>query len=575
MKSIIIIAIIINIINGQNTDIKEKEFYIAVKQNRNGVGKLEQLIKEISDITSINYGKYLTIEEINKIIEPNIEYIKNVKDYVEKRNIRCDILGDGLRCKGQIRDINKLLNVRIMELNINNKLIYISKKNYEIPKKIADYIDFIDGISNKIYPMTTKKVNIRRQPLVDSGSVSREVLMRVYNLNPTNIYQNNSNPTSVGAIEYEGNDGFNNDHLIASEKENGVDINPISPEHTIGVVGTPDMESELDVQVMYWGASNAELWYEVARNWMYSWALDFANRDKIPEVISLSWGWSELDQCSVTICDNITSQIYVTRTNIEFIKILLRGTTIVTASGDAGSPGRTNEGCVSYNGPNGWNHINAIFPGGSKWVLSVGATYLIESDNKFNYTTPICTTNKYIQCANGLFESMTTYEKTRWTSGSGFNHWDTTPYWQKEEVKNYLEQNITFPDSIYYNKNGRAYPDVSAFGHNCPIKDQYGWDNIDGTSCSSPIFAGIIANLNAFQKSRNRPILGYVNPLLYKIYREDKTTFNDITTGYSGCTESRCCSKDFGFHASEGWDAISGLGTPNVENIKRYLVKNT
>ena len=61
----------------------------------------------------------------------------------------------------------------------------------------------------------------------------------------------------------------------------------------------------------------------------------------------------------------MTSEQYVQRSNTEFLKIAARGVSIIVASGDAGSPGRTGEGCQ--------NGINAVFPGSSPWVTSVGA----------------------------------------------------------------------------------------------------------------------------------------------------------------------------------------------------------
>ena len=71
-------------------------------------------------------------------------------------------------------------------------------------------------------------------------------------------------------------------------------------------------------------------------------------------------------QCSVTQCNNETSQQYINRVNIEYIKIGLRGVTITVSSGDAGAPGRTSEDCdVS-------NPVNPVFPGSSPWITSVG-----------------------------------------------------------------------------------------------------------------------------------------------------------------------------------------------------------
>ena len=397
--------------------------------------------------------------------------------------------------------------------------------------------------------------------------------MRVYNVNNTDTDPN----TSVGSMEFQGLSGFSNKDLISSQLQNGVKSNPVANNHIIGTNNSPDGESQLDVQVMYWAASNATLWYEDYKGtndngWIYSWSVDFMNRQDVPQVVSLSWGWSEIQQCTVGKCTNETSKQYVDRTNVELMKIGIRGTTVVVAAGDAGSPGRTNELCGSKQLPTGWNNINPIFPGGSPYVLSVGASYLLIKDmNKYNkFVTPICQNN---QCATGSVEQCATYNQTIWTSGSGFTHWNPTPSWQLPYVQKYLKSGIHLPNSIYFNSTNRAYPDVTAFGHNCAVVNNGKVGTADGTSCAAPIFAGVIANLNAYQLSKGRPLLGFVNPLLYKIYGLNPNTFNDILVGDSSCTEAECCGRNFGFLAGKGWDPVSGLGSPNIGEIKRMLDK--
>jgi len=72
--------------------------------------------------------------------------------------------------------------------------------------------------------------------------------------------------------------------------------------------------------------------------------------------------------------------------------------------------------------------------------------------------------------------------------------------------------------------------------------------------------------------SRDARRLGYLNPLLYSIYAKDPTAFNDVLTGDNSCTESACpCPANTGFGAVAGWDAATGLGTPNYEKIKAAI----
>lgn len=51
--------------------------------------------------------------------------------------------------------------------------------------------------------------------------------------------------------------------------------------------------------------------------------------------------------------------------------------------------------------------------------------------------------------------------------------------------------------------------------------------------------------------------VGFINPVLY----EHPEVFNDITSGHNpGCGT-------YGFEAVEGWDPVTGLGTPNYPKL--------
>lgn len=556
-------------------------FYVALQQNTEGVKFLERYILDFSSNTKSSlYGKHLTTEEICSLTSTSDTHFHKVINWFSDRKIKCIRQCDALKCNGHVRHINNALktDISLREDFTTGRLKLYSLVSYTIPDELKESIVFIDGLSNSVYSNLlkyNKPKNINGQS-IDNSVVSREVLQRLYNLSDTMV----NSKISVGAMEYMGGNGFSNDDLQIDQVYNGVTKNPIQPDHILGINNYKDGESTLDVQVMYWAASGATLWYEDFNGgnhgWMYSWANDFLNRTDYPHVVSLSWGWDERYQCSITKCTHETSKQYVDRTNIEFMKIVARGTTIVVASGDAGSPGRTNELCDSNKGPYGWNHINPIFPGASPWVLSVGATYILPSMNKLKFNTPICTNVSGITCSSGNIEQMVSYNNVQWTSGAGTSLFSQTPKWQQDVVNKYLSKRISFPDQQYFNKNGRFYPDVSAFGHNCVIYNgNDGWGSEDGTSCASPIFAGIIAQLNNVQLSKNKPLLGFVNPLLYKMYNESPLTFHDITVGNSTCTEAMCCGKQYGFLATDGWDIVSGLGTPNVGLIIEYLNKNT
>ena len=114
-------------------------------------------------------------------------------------------------------------------------------------------------------------------------------------------------------------------------------------------------------------------------------------------------------------------------------------------------------------------------------------------------------------------------------SAGGFSNYFAQASWQASAVAGYLK----ILGSTYagkYNASGRAYPDVSAQGKAVAIYVDGSPTTVDGTSCSSPIFASVIGLLNDELISTgegNGTSLGFLNPWLYA----NPGAFNDITSG--------------------------------------------
>jgi hypothetical protein len=97
-----------------------------------------------------------------------------------------------------------------------------------------------------------------------------------------------------------------------------------------------------------------------------------------------------------------------------------------------------------------------------------------------------------------------------------------------------------------------------------PILAGNQWVSVDGTSCSSPVFAGYIALANAQRLAAGKKVLGFLPPAIYAIAASTPAAFQDITKGDNKCTENGCNNgKCTGFTAIAGWDAATGLGSPH------------
>jgi kumamolisin len=80
---------------------------------------------------------------------------------------------------------------------------------------------------------------------------------------------------------------------------------------------------------------------------------------------------------------------------------------------------------------------------------------------------------------------------------------------------------------------------------------------VGGTSAVAPLWAALIALLNQ-QRGSN---LGFANPTLYQ---NAENGFNDITQGNNGS-----------YTAGPGWDACTGLGSPNGNQLSQIFAATT
>ena len=82
------------------------------------------------------------------------------------------------------------------------------------------------------------------------------------------------------------------------------------------------------------------------------------------------------------------------------------------------------------------------------------------------------------------------------------------------------------------------------------------------------------------RESVGQPTLGFVHPLLYAAYKNDSSLFHDITVGnnqlvineYLPHFHFNCTACYAGYVASSGFDAVTGMGSPNFAKLKAVLV---
>lgn len=264
-----------------------------------------------------------------------------------------------------------------------------------------------------------------------------------------------------------------------------------------------------------------------------------------PKVLSISWGWTEA---------SFTSN-YLQRQCLEFLKLGLMGTTVVVSVSDHGTASGSGSFCIDDRTGNATDgRFSPLFPASCPWVTSVGGTQMLQPTD---VQIPAATTNE------------TTFRKVLSdkiaSSGGGFSNVFLAPPYQVPNVAVYKDIEKDHLDEIQdrFNSTGRGFPDVAVRADDYWIVSNGKWKRVSGTSASNPVFASIITLINSERMHTGKGPVGFINPVLYS----NPDMLNDIVTG-----ANQGCGVDQAFRATRGWDALTGLGSPDYERMRQLFM---
>ena len=345
----------------------------------------------------------------------------------------------------------------------------------------------------------------------------------------------------IGIVALGG--GFRKKHLENYFKWLGLPVPEISFVAVAGAGNSPgfsredgflnslvgDVEVNLDIEIcgaMAPGAKLVVYYAPFSELGLYA-AFNAAITDQIhkPSVLSLSWFLpnERITPLTLDLFDSL------------FKEAAYKGITICAASGDRGSFDHGVDHLLPYPVVRMMGgKTDVIFPAGHPLVLSCGGTSLEARDGEI-------------------------IKETVWNSfiggtGGGISERFPVPSYQ---------ENANVPPSVNgQDIRGRGVPDVAAIGdpltgflfqvHAMPILGG------GGTSAAAPQWAALIARLNQRLDTR----LGFLHPLLYKIKHSHPEAFNEILEG-----------DNVAYSAGPGWNACTGLGSPNGEKLLEALAE--
>jgi kumamolisin len=242
-----------------------------------------------------------------------------------------------------------------------------------------------------------------------------------------------------------------------------------------------------------------------------------------------------------TLANEGISAAFVSAVSGAFQDAALQGVTICIASGDTGSSSKVggNPAAWGYSFPaDGKAHVQ--FPGSSPWVLAVGGTTIGDvAGSDFD---------EYV------WNDPAPGDPSNWgTTGGGVSDFFGLPLYQV---------GAGVPPSVNDGHFGRGVPDVAG---NASFNAGYKGLVVggapfrgNGTSASSPLWAGLIAVINAAIGAN----VGFANPIFYAL---GSSAFRDIVPGGGPANNSN--SGIPGYPAGPGWDACTGWGSPNGRRL--------
>jgi len=520
----------------------------------------EETLFAVSTPGNPRYGKHLSREEVARQLPPTEGAKEGVLALLEEHSVRdfhVSRTGDMIEANITVATAEVMFSTELHHFVHEGMALDVvrASKAYSLSSSLADKLYLVGNLAQlpaliktqvKQLPEVHDEAKLGAWPQ-DCGACSQAkwttpaVLTQAYELGDIPNKQN----ATIAMAEFQGvfwdqqdltafQQNCNLDYKVTVARQVGPNQQKTCKTPIIGQQTCT--ESLLDVE--YIKAVVGDMPLTSVSNLQYSllnWAKQIDNMDDLPPIHSVSYGNDEVQQTSTSFMDSC---------NAQFMKLGAQGVSILFASGDQGTYGRTGPGLF------GMGKFNPDFPASSPYITAVGGTDFAISGH-------------------------IGAEKTWSDGGGGFSDHFKIPSYQADAVASYLKAARSagnLPSSSLFTSTGRAYPDVAALAgvqnpYCVAVDSGLGIGSalvgVGGTSAACPVVAGVFARLNAQRADKNLPPMGFLNPFIY----QNGDAFNDVKLGMNqGMGKT-------GFTALKGWDPATGFGTPNFPKLSKAAMK--
>jgi kumamolisin len=442
---------------------------------------------------------------------------------------------------GAVEKLNKAFGVNLKTYSYGTGTYRGRTGSVKIPANLAKIVEGVFGLDNR--PVARRLGPGARgaaAPADGAQPFNPNDVAKLYNF-PQGV---DGTGQTIGIIELGG--GYRPDDMQNYFTNLGLPVPTIIPVSVDGAVNSPskagsdDDEVVLDIQVAAAVAPGAQIVVYFSTNDQASDGfLDAITKavhdtENNPSIISISWGGAE----------DPNAQGFQDQFDQVLQTAAMLGITVCVAAGDDGAADM---------GPRVWDgKAHCDFPASSPFALACGGTRLLAPNGA------IAAESIWNQHQADLSRDAGP-DGSFGSGGGGVSATFPLPPYQK---------NIGVPTSLNPpGFKGRGVPDVTGdgdpdSGYNVLVDGTN--ETVGGTSAVAPLWAGLIACIN--QKLGGR--VGFINPQIYSL-PSNSGAFNDILDG-----DNRCTFKHFqnvGYDAKTGWDACSGLGSPNGDKLSSLL----
>lgn len=524
------------------------EVTIRLRPKRSAAQSVRAALKTATELPA--QRTYLSREEFASVCGADAADLRKIDDFARENNltvIDVNVAARTVKIAGALGDLSAAFGAKLQEYQGEGVRYRGRTGPLSLPVTLAGVVEAVYGLDNRPVAQPhyrvlagSKKKASRARAIprnAPDGSFSTPDIARLYNF-PTGL---DGSGQCVALIELNGIDqngkvtgtGFLASDLKSYFGSLGLSVPAVVAVGVDGGTNMPgpdpnaDGEVALDIEVAGAIAPGAQIAVYFAPNTTAGFidAVNAALHDTVrkPSIISISWGGPE-DGAPQQFLDGLHS---------AFQDAAALGVTVCCAAGDNGSADM---------GAQGWDRKpHTDFPSSAPFALGCGGTKLMGSGAAISS------------------EVVWNEGRSGGATGGGVSNVFARPSYQA---------GAKVPKSPA-GKTGRGVPDVAgdadpATGYQVFVGGQAAV--FGGTSAVAPLWAGLLALINQRLVSKAGKPAGFLNPLLYGCLA-GAGVFNDITDGNNdidGVLRGL-------YKAGAGWDACTGLGTPNGAKLLKAL----